>query len=643
MSEALLVLKWLHLIPLALVAGALALAYISPAAVDGAVPMSRQSQTILVLVSAASLVATAVLEAGVSSGGEAVSFALSWSYLAHTWIGNVVLGRTALLLAAALTLAMRKRAVGLGLLVVGLATKSLSGHAVGIEPKWLGVLAQSFHIVGGSLWFGGVVCLASRALRSWRDGTGAKLDGLRRFSPVALPTMVGVILTGCVSAYLTIGTLPALIATPHGWALLVKVMLVLVPALLIAAWLRHALRRPNKEQGPLAGILVVDSVLALGVMLVAVLMSQLVPAVHAPIVWPFGYRFAPEVATRAPTVMTWLVSYLTLTVVLVTAAAWPWRLPGGIRARLTAGALSVFGAVACIQLSSVEAYPTTYSVAGVAYNAQSVAEGRAVFTENCVACHGISGRGDVVNSPLGDVTQYANLDLTAPHTGDHTVGDMFWWISHGKPGTPMPGVAPHVGEEDRWHVINYLRALSWGHQARLIEEQIADRQPWLGAIDFSFDTGDGVVSSLRDLRGQSVLLVLIRGWEGRARLQALRGRAADLKSSGAVTLVVLDPELQADLGTQELAPNSGLVFASKEASDVLFSWGLYRRTLQDGDGNDARTNVAIMEFLIDRFGYVRARWRSDTNGLAQPTALVAMVTQLAAEPLILPPPDAHAH
>jgi putative copper export protein/mono/diheme cytochrome c family protein len=643
MSEALLVLKWLHLIPLALVAGALALAYLSPAASDGAVPMSRVSQTSLILVSAVSLVATAVIEAGLSSGGEPMSLALSWSYLAQTWIGNVVLGRTALLVAAALALALSLRAVGLALVVVGLATKALSGHAIGIEPKWLGVLAQSAHIVGASLWFGAIACLARRALDSGRNASDGKLELLKRFSTVALPLMIGVLLTGCVSAYLTIGTLPALIATPHGWALLIKVLLLLVPALLIAAWLRYAMIRPPKDQGQLAGVLVVDSVLALSIMLVAVLMSQLVPAVHAPIDWPFSYRFAPEIATRAPTVGAWLAGYLTLTLALVTAATWPWQLPGGIRARVTAGALALFGGVACIQLSSVDAYPTTYAISGVAYNAQSVAEGREVFMQNCIACHGISGRGDVVNSPLGDTTLYPNLDLTAPHTGDHTVGDMFWWISHGKPGTPMPGVAPHVGEDDRWHVINYLRALSWGHQARLIEEQIASRQPWLGAIDFSFDTGNGIVSSLRDLRGQSVLLVLMRGSEGRARLQALRGRAADLKSSGAVTVIVIEPELRATLAADDLEPTAGLVFASKETTDVLFSWGLYRRTLQDGDVSDARTNVAIMEFLIDRFGYVRTRWRSDTNGLAEPIAIVAMVNQLAAEPLILPPPDAHAH
>jgi len=87
---------------------------------------------------------------------------------------------------------------------------------------------------------------------------------------------------------------------------------------------------------------------------------------------------------------------------------------------------------------------------------RSLASGEQVYTTYCAACHGESGRGDgpaglrLVPRPA-DLRQHA-----AP--GVHTDGEMFYWVSYGYPGSAMPAWQDTLTEEERWDVINYIRA-----------------------------------------------------------------------------------------------------------------------------------------------------------------------------------------
>ena len=51
-----------------------------------------------------------------------------------------------------------------------------------------------------------------------------------------------------------------------------------------------------------------------------------------------------------------------------------------------------------------------------------------------------------------------------------------------------------------------------------------------------------------------------------------------------------------------------------------------------------------MEILVDRFGYVRGRWRPDEGeGWDNLALLEAQLAALAREPQVKPPPDDHVH
>jgi mono/diheme cytochrome c family protein len=42
----------------------------------------------------------------------------------------------------------------------------------------------------------------------------------------------------------------------------------------------------------------------------------------------------------------------------------------------------------------------------------------------------------------------------------HADGQLFAWVSEGIPGTAMPGFRGRLTDEERWHVVNYLRLLA---------------------------------------------------------------------------------------------------------------------------------------------------------------------------------------
>jgi copper transport protein len=115
---------------------------------------------------------------------------------------------------------------------------------------------------------------------------------------------------------------------------------------------------------------------------------------------------------------------------------------------------------------AVDTTPATLRRNPMAADSKSLEAGRALFSENCAICHGARGRP----SPLDlapTLAMYAvNLDLTADHMAQHTDGDLFWWLARGIPGTPMPAYGEGLNDEERWHLVNYIRSLRQRAQLR---------------------------------------------------------------------------------------------------------------------------------------------------------------------------------
>lgn len=97
--------------------------------------------------------------------------------------------------------------------------------------------------------------------------------------------------------------------------------------------------------------------------------------------------------------------------------------------------------------------------------ADLLAHGKAVYSQNCLPCHGVNGdgKGDaaafLLPKPRNFVEGKFRLRSTAP---DHlpTDADLFRSVSLGMPGTPMPPWKVMLNESDRWAVVEYIKTFS---------------------------------------------------------------------------------------------------------------------------------------------------------------------------------------
>lgn len=85
----------------------------------------------------------------------------------------------------------------------------------------------------------------------------------------------------------------------------------------------------------------------------------------------------------------------------------------------------------------------------------SFAKGKVVWSKECASCHGDKGKGD---GPAVKDLEKKPGDITSAKTQEQSDGALFWKITEGR--KPMASYAQTLSEEDRWHVINYLRTLA---------------------------------------------------------------------------------------------------------------------------------------------------------------------------------------
>jgi copper resistance protein D len=129
-------------------------------------------------------------------------------------------------------------------------TRSLSGHAADWGDVTLPVLMDGLHLLAAGLWGGGLLALASAvlpgALRDMDPHRTCLADIARRFSALASLALVVVLLTGVANAWVQVGTVRALWATPYGRTLLAK--LLLVGLVLLLGAVNHYLYVPLLQQ-----------------------------------------------------------------------------------------------------------------------------------------------------------------------------------------------------------------------------------------------------------------------------------------------------------------------------------------------------------------------------------------------------------
>lgn len=611
----------------------------------------------LVLALFGSLWAQAAAILGTSSVAALLDARMQIALITETHFGRVWLARciVAGLLVLVLVPARRRSVLGapavllaaLVLAALAGALTPLTGHASGDELAVLRVPAHMAHILALGLWLGGLPAWIGLVRRTRgiedpqvRDYVAA---ALQRFSRFALGCMAVIVVSGIVVAEGFVDDQGDLLGTRYGLLLLAKLLL-LAGVLAIAQRLRrdfvpvlHALPRAV-DSGAAMRRVRIELFLGVVVLLLGAWLAQTTPALHDQPRWWLPLRISIEATwPQWPSVPFVLGGFA----LLALAAAFVLR-PQALVRRLAAPLATAAGLGIALYGVAVPAFPDSFRRSDVPYLVDSIAQGRALFEQHCTSCHGSGGLGDGVQAAALRV-QPANL--SEPHTALHTAGDMFWWFSHGIPASGMPGYADRLGETERWDLVNFLRAFSQGFEARVLGPQVQLRQPWLGAPTFYFEDADGQRGDLKDHRRRNaVLLVFVDtdAPDARERIAALADARPRLEAAGARIIVVDigEPPTQIEL-------SAGLTVLGGDAARTAWqSYQLLSRTLADrGDADRIGMHWRHAEFLIDRFGYIRARWipQEAGAGWTDIDLLLHQVVLLRQEPELEPPPDLHLH
>ena len=510
-----------------------------------------------------------------------------------------------------------------GLMLVALSMTmggyAMAGHgAWASETSWQSAAAV-VHVMLAQAWLAGVLGL----LWLWSQENPDAYEAQRRlslFSVLALPGMLCLLFSGGMVSLWSVGSWPALFVTPYGAVLWVK--LCLVGASLWCAWrLRVWLHAVQSQLSTAKRWLQWEALGALGVLFMAINLAATVPAAHEALDWPLPFRWAPVLAWRQnPSLTSWgLVAWVTFWVLGL--VAWlAWRHSHGQRARWSLASGLIAGLSVGLPATSIEAYPTTYMHSPVRLDVPSIKAGQNLYDLHCVACHGKHAQG---NGPLAKTGSVQPANLTEPHVSWHTHGDMFWWLSHGKGA--MPGFAQSLSEDERWHLINWLIALSLGYEARSLGTQPAPFNPWLPSIDFRFQMDERNHMSLSEWRGvHAVHLIIVNA---ASELPRVRELLSQMKGFPAQMVVVSRPEWLKDL----VKGPCEAVLVPDTQGDIALAWSLYRRSFVSPDFQNEEPQVPRLEFLIDRYGFVRARWRSDEDPPMDLAALMSLYKQLENE------------
>ena len=127
------------------------------------------------------------------------------------------------------------------------------------------------------------------------------------------------------------------------------------------------------------------------------------------------------------------------------------------------GGLRAFAAAGCILLASISfaAWKAPARAASkpnpFPADDKSLKLGKAAYVKECQDCHGDRGKGD---GPAAKDLVEGIPDITAEKILKQTDGELFWKITTGR--KPMPAMEKTLSEDDRWHVVNYMRTLAKG-------------------------------------------------------------------------------------------------------------------------------------------------------------------------------------
>lgn len=578
-----------------------------------------------------------VVEASNMSGiaiGDAIAVPLR-TVVADTEFGHVVLVRAALFAIVTASLASvcrakteeavrRRNAITLVVAALYLVTLAGAGHAAAASggdvrvAQAVHVVFDALHLLAAGAWLGAlpplVFCLvAPHGQEPWRLA--------RRFSVLGIVCVIVLIASGIANSLLLVGSFAALFGTAYGRLLVVKLLLF---ALMLAIAATNRLRvtpalasDEPRATGALARNATVEIVCGAAIVAIVGTLGTMVPGAHQSPVWPFGFALnfttsGLNTASIAELAAAGALALLAFALVLSGArrnapATW-----------LVGCAVLLATAVASTSIFAVPAYPTTYASPARPYTVDVVARGSDRYARDCASCHGARGHGD---GPAATSLAIKPVNL-AEHALRHPPGNLFWWIAHGIPKSPMPSFSPRLSDGEIWEIVQFVIARASAEAATSIGPRVA-RDSMSQAPDFTYELpSEGQLTLL----GQSTpaLIVFYTLPASTARLNDLAAYAHTVH--GKVRVIAI-----ASNGSTRASMEHGIAAAVVD-DNVASVYGSF-----------AGDQASHAELLIDRLGIVRARFVGvPMNDATRDTQISAALNALPqASPLTMPTRHRH--
>lgn len=623
----------------------------------------------LVIITVIGLLLILVTTAGQASGSliNAVKPDVLLGVLQDTRMGHIWLGRiTLVLILLAVVLYFRNKTrtrwrylVCATFASLPLIAGSLASHTAAEELSFVAVLPYALHIILAGIWLGALPALLfmlSVFIKQENSTISSSVkQTLQRFSSIAFPIMLLIVVTGFIVADRTFDdSYAAIIATPYGWILNAK-LVILAIILMIATsvrsnWLPSLILSEGAERAftsvrHIYKLVRIEYILALGLLLLATVLSNTTPAKHATIdEWPLPFRLSFDATWGVTSVMIqfWIgvAVFIVACVSIRLGRIKKWNLKRLIFIPL---ALMITSLAIALPPIAIEAYPETYQKTPVPYDAVSIANGENLYRENCVTCHGPQGKGNGILSRT--LSTLLPDMLMEPHVEAHTAGDLYHWITFGMEDTDMPGYADKLTEEDRWDLVNFFHALYRGYQSRILTPEIVPNKPFIIPPSFYYGTNDGSGGVLQDFREQNTVLLVLFSWpESKDRLEQLSVAYDKFNKKDTVILAV--PKGNIDIETiEKIANETPFPIVTQGAAEIVSSYALSRRTLSHPDIIGSGKVPDHMEFLIDQYGYLRARWipSADESKWNDIDTLIKQISLLNQESIKTPPPGDYVY
>ena len=288
--------RFLHFAAAALLFGLLAFPVYAPVPGEAGRMAARTAIRVVRALAALSLL-TAVLAlaaAVVNMTGDAAALldpAGLWDIVRTTGFGQTWGAR--LVLGLAITaLACRRRPDDALLTVLAalfLISIAYSGHSRMQQGAlgWAHIFADALHLMAAGAWLGGLLALVLLVPRLARLGrAAAAATVLQQFSGMGYFAVAALILTGLFKSWLLVGKVSALVSTPYGWTLVVKLLLFAgmgALALSNRLWITPALAARPADPGLWLGRLRRQAMLELGLGVLVLAAVGLMGAMEPPV------------------------------------------------------------------------------------------------------------------------------------------------------------------------------------------------------------------------------------------------------------------------------------------------------------------------------------------------------------------------